>query len=92
MAKFPHDPKAFTEGLAYHDSFLYESTGLWGQFSIRKVDLTPTATRGYAGGMLQDEAPAARPTAADHLALFPLTRPQHAYASEEMSKSTDNSS
>ena len=36
---YPHDPKAFTQGLAYHDSFLYESTGLWGQSSIRKVDL-----------------------------------------------------
>ena len=24
---YPHDPKAFTEGLFYHDGFLYESTG-----------------------------------------------------------------
>ena len=36
---YPHDPKAFTQGLAYHDNFLYESTGHWGQSSIRKVDL-----------------------------------------------------
>src|SRR5215813_2622451 len=24
---YPHDQKAFTEGLYYHDGFLYESTG-----------------------------------------------------------------
>ena len=36
---FPHDPTAFTEGLFYLDGFLYESTGLEGQSSIRKVRL-----------------------------------------------------
>jgi len=36
---FPHDPGAFTEGLLYHDGFLYESTGLQGRSSIRKVEL-----------------------------------------------------
>jgi len=36
---FPHDPKAFTEGLFYKDGFLYESTGLEGQSSVRKVRL-----------------------------------------------------
>jgi len=36
---YPHDPKAFTQGLVFHDGFLYESTGLWGESSIRKVDL-----------------------------------------------------
>jgi len=36
---FPHDPGAFTEGLLYHDGFLYESTGLQGQSSIRKLEL-----------------------------------------------------
>jgi glutamine cyclotransferase len=34
---FPHDPKAFTEGLLYQDGFLYESTGR--DSSIRKVAL-----------------------------------------------------
>ena len=37
---YPHDPEAFTEGLFYLDGFLYESTGLEGQSSIRKVDLS----------------------------------------------------
>jgi glutaminyl-peptide cyclotransferase len=36
---YPHDPQAFTEGLCYHDGFLYESTGLIGESSLRKVDL-----------------------------------------------------
>src|SRR5260370_15594460 len=36
---FPHDTNAFTEGLFYLDGFLYESTGLEGQSSIRKVRL-----------------------------------------------------
>jgi glutamine cyclotransferase len=36
---FPHDPTAFTQGLIYHNGFLYEGTGLFGQSSIRKVEL-----------------------------------------------------
>jgi glutamine cyclotransferase len=36
---FPHDPTAFTQGLAYRDGFLYEGTGLKGQSSLRKVRL-----------------------------------------------------
>lgn len=36
---YPHDPKAFTQGLIYDRGDLYESTGLNGQSTIRKVDL-----------------------------------------------------
>lgn len=36
---YPHDPEAFTEGLFYQDGVLYESTGLEGKSSIRKVRL-----------------------------------------------------
>lgn len=36
---FPHDPQAFTEGLFYQDGVMYESTGLNGRSSIRKVEL-----------------------------------------------------
>jgi glutaminyl-peptide cyclotransferase len=36
---YPHDPGAFTEGLFYKDGFLYESTGLQGRSSVRKVKL-----------------------------------------------------
>ena len=37
---YPHDPNAFTEGLTYVDGFLYESTGLNGDSSVRRVNLT----------------------------------------------------
>ena len=33
-----HDQSAFTQGLEMHDGFLYESTGLYGQSSLRQVD------------------------------------------------------
>ena len=36
---YPHDPAAFTQGLVYHQGDLYESTGLNGQSSLRKVEL-----------------------------------------------------
>lgn len=36
---YPHDPHAFTEGLFYLNGFLYESTGLEKQSSIRKEKL-----------------------------------------------------
>lgn len=35
----PHDPKAFTQGLVFAEGFLYESTGLRGQSTLRRVDL-----------------------------------------------------
>lgn len=38
VASFPHDPGAFTQGLLFQDGVLYESTGLHGRSSIRKVD------------------------------------------------------
>lgn len=36
---YPHDANAFTQGLEYHNGFLYESTGKNGASSIRKVEL-----------------------------------------------------
>ncbi|MGB8130798.1 MAG: glutaminyl-peptide cyclotransferase [Candidatus Angelobacter sp.] len=36
---YPHDPAAFTQGLVYHNGFLYEGTGLNGQSQLRKVRL-----------------------------------------------------
>ena len=36
---YPHDPRAFTQGLIYEDGHLYESTGLNGRSSLREVDL-----------------------------------------------------
>lgn len=36
---YKHDSKAFTEGLFFHNGFLYESAGRIGRSSLRKVDL-----------------------------------------------------
>lgn len=36
---YPHDREAFTQGLLFRDGVLYESTGLRGRSSLRKVQL-----------------------------------------------------
>ncbi|MCY4147685.1 MAG: glutaminyl-peptide cyclotransferase [Chloroflexi bacterium] len=36
---YPHDSSAFTQGLLWHDGALYESTGLRGRSSLRRVDI-----------------------------------------------------
>jgi glutamine cyclotransferase len=36
---YPHDRTAFTQGLLWADGWLYESTGLYGASSLRRVDL-----------------------------------------------------
>ena len=36
---YPHDPDAFTQGLLFHDGFLFESTGRNGKSSVRRVRL-----------------------------------------------------
>lgn len=39
VKEFPHDRRAFTQGLFFADGALYESTGLYGRSSVRKVRL-----------------------------------------------------
>ena len=39
VAAHPHDPAAFTQGLAWADGELWEGTGLVGQSDVRRVDL-----------------------------------------------------
>ncbi|WP_271077407.1 glutaminyl-peptide cyclotransferase [Aurantiacibacter sp. MUD61] len=39
VAEYPHDAAAFTQGLLWHDGYLYESTGRLGTSQVRKVDL-----------------------------------------------------
>jgi len=36
---YPHDENAFTQGLVYDDGWLYESTGLYGNSTLRRVKL-----------------------------------------------------
>ena len=39
IRSFPHDTAAYTQGLVWHQGFLYESTGRFGQSSLRQVEL-----------------------------------------------------
>jgi glutamine cyclotransferase len=39
LESYPHDAKAFTQGLLLHDGALYESTGHYGRSSLRQVEL-----------------------------------------------------
>lgn len=57
---YPHDREAYTEGLLYLDGHLYESTGIVGRSSVRKVDLhsgkvlqsTPTPPPHFGEGIV----------------------------------------
>jgi glutamine cyclotransferase len=39
VATYPHDPEAFTQGLLWYQGQLYESTGLYGRSSLRRVEV-----------------------------------------------------
>jgi glutamine cyclotransferase len=39
VGEFPHDPEAYTQGLDFQGTRLYEGTGLNGRSSLRRVDL-----------------------------------------------------
>ncbi|MBK1725018.1 glutamine cyclotransferase [Thiocystis violacea] len=40
VASYPHDPEAFTQGLAIADGQLYEGTGNYGASVVRRVEVT----------------------------------------------------
>lgn len=48
IASYPHDPSAFTQGLAYVDGQLFEGTGNYGESFLRRVELET--------GLVQQEA------------------------------------
>ena len=58
---FPHDPTAFTQGLVFADGIFYESTGLRGYSTLRKVNPE-------TGAVIQ-QAPVESPYFAEGLAL-----------------------
>lgn len=39
LGEFPHDPNAYTQGLLFHEGVFYESTGLEGASSVRRVEI-----------------------------------------------------
>ena len=43
VAEYPHDSLSFTQGLEFIENDLFESTGLFGESTIRKIDL-PTGS------------------------------------------------
>lgn len=60
LATYPHDVRAFTQGLLLHDGDLYESTGLVGRSSLRRVEL--------ATGVVQRQVDLERPLFGEGLA------------------------
>lgn len=44
IATFPHDTSSFTQGLVFADGQMYESTGLNGESTLRRVDITTGKT------------------------------------------------
>lgn len=38
VARMPHDPRAFTQGLIFHSGALLETTGQYGQSQLRRLD------------------------------------------------------
>jgi len=39
LKSYPHDQQAYTQGLLLDSGYLYESTGMWKQSTLRKVEL-----------------------------------------------------
>ena len=39
VAEYPHDTGSYTQGLFFHDGQMYETTGLRGKSTLRKVDV-----------------------------------------------------
>ena len=39
VAEYPHDTDSYTQGLFFHDGQMYESTGVHGKSTFRKVDI-----------------------------------------------------
>lgn len=43
VAEYPHDTQSYTQGLFFHEGEMYETTGLHGKSTLRKVELTTGA-------------------------------------------------
>lgn len=64
-AEYPHDERAYLQGLAYHEGKLYESTGIYGETTVREVELktgkvlksTPLGRQHFGEGLAIYKAP-----------------------------------
>jgi glutamine cyclotransferase len=59
---WPHDAEAYTQGLVFHDGALFESTGLRGASSLRRVELKT--------GKVKKKVEVARPFFAEGMTIF----------------------
>ena len=74
---YPHDPRAFTQGLIYEDGHLYESTGLNGRSTLRMVDLesgrvlqsVPLPAQSFGEGLTEFGSTLVQLTWQDHIAF-----------------------
>ena len=39
VARYPHDTESYTQGLFFHEGQMYESTGVHGRSTFRKVEI-----------------------------------------------------
>jgi glutaminyl-peptide cyclotransferase len=39
IAEYPHDAQAYTQGLVFHEGRMFESTGLYGESTLRETDV-----------------------------------------------------
>ncbi len=77
LRTLPHNPKSFTQGLLYHDGYLYESTGLYGASTLQKIDaatgkaLKNTPVPGvFAEGLARWESRLIQLTWQEHVAII----------------------
>ncbi len=77
LRTLPHNPTSFTQGLLYHDGYLYESTGLYGASTLQKIDaatgkvLKNTSVPGvFAEGLARWESRLIQLTWQEHVALI----------------------
>jgi len=78
LATLPHDETAFTQGLELHDGVFVESTGLYGESDLRKVDpitgqvldIVPIATEFFAEGVTRVGDEYIQLTWRENLALY----------------------
>ncbi|MGE3271161.1 MAG: glutaminyl-peptide cyclotransferase [Chloroflexota bacterium] len=61
LGGYPHDPQAFLQGWVWHDGGFYESTGLYGESSLRRV--------AFPSGEVLEQVPVSNEYFAEGLAM-----------------------
>ncbi|MCY3907241.1 MAG: glutaminyl-peptide cyclotransferase [Anaerolineaceae bacterium] len=70
LAEYPHDPTSFTQGLLWHEGYLYESIGLYERSALRQIELeSGEVVRDEDTGQLKEISLRHLPVFAEGLAL-----------------------